>query len=438
MRRIFSWGHLLYWVAWLALPTALLSALIVAAGVAFGKTRTGEVVVAVVTSQQRADFHVLMIDVDLNYTRLVHLPFSLNDTVISPDGQYVLMLPSQHSHPVRILDLKSGHTHRVSLNDLMLTSSWSPDHSAILFNLNSRSTGEHALYVADFERRTNVRIFSADTASEEVISGTWSPDGLQVVFSAAGTVYVTDARLPVPSALAEGYGPIWSPDGDQIAYLRDGTVHVHDANGSIRRLTDGYGSALLVNWSPDGEWLAFIIPHGERSNRQEIPHTVHVPTGEVYRYDVPAATYVRAMRWSPDSSRLAVVTESLMTATSQAHSAIYIADPTGQSPQLITRNGYNPDWSPDGTRLMYQGWELLGGRSQNWLYITEIPASESIPASAANILYPRWSGDGEMFGYIESVPFSGSAGLYVASKDGSQRKRLTSPDVFVRTFTYWR
>lgn len=418
-----------------ALSALLFCTLLIASSVVVGHFRTGEVIVVVMTTPQRADYRIQLIDVELGLRRIIDPQIALNDVVLSPDGRYALLLPSRSNVHVRVLDLKSGRTHRIQLNDLVLTTAWSPDNGALLINLNSESTDEHALYATDLETGKTRRLVSA---ADEPLNGVWSPDSRQLAYVRNGMLLTINLQDSSIRALSSGSTPLWSPDGTMLAFSQAGVLHVVNLDdGLSRRLAEDYSRAVPVNWSPDSQWLAFYVSQGSRSDRQEIPYTVNIQTGEVHRFDVPAAAFVRSMHWSPDSTRLAVVTESLNTQANQSRSTLYTADPTGQNPRTITRNGYHPAWSPDGSQLLYQAWELISGRSQNRLYWVNLNTDDEPRVLVTNVLYPQWSADGQRYRYILYEPFSTRAALYSASFGGSARL-LTTPDEFVRSFAAWR
>src|SRR5947207_10327745 len=106
----------------------------------------------------------------------------------------------------------------------------------------------------------------------------WSPDGHSIAFvrrSEQGDwdIFIANAdgsgvrELVHPGR--DDFQPAWSPDGSQLAYDdyargRDlGQIDVVKVEGSGRRkLTDhdSYGdSPYAPEWSPDGQWILFIV-----------------------------------------------------------------------------------------------------------------------------------------------------------------------------------
>jgi Tol biopolymer transport system component len=98
----------------------------------------------------------------------------------------------------------------------------------------------------------------------EFISGPqWSPRADRIVYGAANSVNVVDARSGrvISAILERGTGPDWSPDGTRIAYSTGSQIDVVAANGrhlhTIVPATDNVG-VWSPAWSPNGRSIAWI------------------------------------------------------------------------------------------------------------------------------------------------------------------------------------
>ena len=116
----------------------------------------------------------------------------------------------------------------------------------------------------------------------------------------------------------------YSPDGRQIAFIKIpdtqtpftvGELWVMDADGSRpRKLADvDAGHGYAANWSPDGEWIAFVKrenPGDESADRSPGSlisniHLVHSESGDVKQVTFFSSGWVETPHWSPDGRLLA-------------------------------------------------------------------------------------------------------------------------------------
>jgi hypothetical protein len=149
---------------------------------------------------------------------------------------------------------------------------WSPDATSIAFTGGEGwpDTNIHILNTVDLSVRQI-------TSSGSIGLCDWSPDGMRLVYSSNGDVYVIDMDGSNPVNLTPGPAwatdPAWSPDGSQIAFAREDNIWVMVSDGSdARQVTDlensipgaFYRAAYEPAWSPDGERIAFAAP-GEQA-----------------------------------------------------------------------------------------------------------------------------------------------------------------------------
>lgn len=111
--------------------------------------------------------------------------------------------------------------------------------------------------------------------------------------------------------------------------------------------------------------------------------------------------------------------------------SIYVAS-DGSARRLVTTNGFNPDWSPDGRSLVFEreeepGTEVGLGSSNILVVGTDGGASREIASQGES---PRWSPDGRL------IAFLGGEGAEVVRPDGRGRAKLTPyPEAFPRSRT---
>lgn len=127
----------------------------------------------------------------------------------------------------------------------------------------------------------------------------------------------------------------------------------------LRRITSDQSTALSPRWSPDGS---------------RILYTTYFRTGFPDIYEINLRTNQRrafatyrgvnnGAAFSPDGSRVAMILSS------SGNSELYVSDPSGRTPQRLTRNRSaeaSPTWSPDGRRIALTSDQL--GKPQIFVY----------------------------------------------------------------------
>jgi len=208
----------------------------------------------------------------------------------------------------------------------------------------------------------------------------WSPDGRTLAFHANPVgdltvgnwdVWVTQAASAPVNRTADHAGrdmfPSWSPDGSLIAFWSDrdgGGCFVMPALAGSPRLV-WRASALDPNpprWSRDGASLACVAgdPPGTTAE------VVSLRTSQVERrFAVPGEGRRMFLAWSPDESRIAVVTAP--AGLGGDVNQLWVGEVrTGRATAITdgrTKVG-TPFWSPDGRHLYFV--DNAGGNMDLW------------------------------------------------------------------------
>jgi TolB protein len=275
----------------------------------------------------------------------------------------------------------------------------------------------------------------------------FAPDSREVAYSMAGSLWRQRLDSTVAVQLTDGpgydYQPDWSPDGRSIVYAtyRAGAVELallDLGSGATRLLTANHAVNVEPRWSPDGRRIAFVSTafHGRfhvfsaEVGAAGLVHETRL-TGEdrspLPRYYYSAYDHEISPVWTRDGG-------SILYVSNRGH-----IHGTGGFWQMEAKPGAparelhyeetnwraRPDFSPDGTRLVYSSYL---GRDTHQLWLLPAAGGDALPITygAWDEAGARWSPDGTRIAFISNR--SGGLELWLQEVAGGAQRRLAAAE----------
>jgi Tol biopolymer transport system component/alpha-tubulin suppressor-like RCC1 family protein len=286
---------------------------------------------------------------------------------------------------------------------------WSPDGTRIAFQ-TYREGGDFEVFVVN---ATGTGVTNLTNHPSGDHDPAWSRDGAKLVFTSyrdgPSTIYVMNADGTGATRLTSGYRPTWSPDGAKISFLRD----IGGARDIFVMNADGTGVLNLTNhpanedpqhsWSPDGSKIAFV---SVRTGNYELYVMRSDGTGVTNLTNAgtppPWAPNFEPV-WSPDGSKIA------FTGRRGESMDIYVINADGTGLTKLTQDGIPPaasnalndpaphqypDWSPDGTQLVFAAGDFTSDRDGDNvnIYVVNVDGTglRNITNSSHYNTRPKW------------------------------------------------
>lgn len=246
----------------------------------------------------------------------------------------------------------------------------------------------------------------------------WAPRGGKIVFVAVTTV--TDGDVSTSSGSLETIPatggrrrvlvrlrpdrlawPTWSPQAHRIAFGSDRVLVISATGRHLRDL----GGGCCPAWGPGGRRIAFstgpetqseilvMNPDGSRRRVVASPDGSHSFWGPT---------------WSPGGQKLAFFADAAPDNSSRPKTSLAVITRfRGKVRYLASgRAAVAPDWSPDGTRIAFDGIRVLDLRTNRVV-------------SLHRGRHASWSPDSRQ------LAFADGGAIFVMNADGSNVRRLT-------------
>jgi Tol biopolymer transport system component len=168
------------------------------------------------------------------------------------------------------------------------------------------------------------------------------------------------------TAMAIAFGSIFAlPSNAQRSSIAFRGTDIDDENDQIwvvdsrgsepTSLTKHFGTGVDTadpGWSPDGEWIAFVLATDFRAKDLWIMRSNGTEASELVREstrDDDSAT-LQEPSWSPDGSRIVYI--------DSPPSRIHFVDPVNAAKTFVSTTSdfrSHPDWTPDGQHIVFSG-----------------------------------------------------------------------------------
>ena len=299
-----------------------------------------------------------------------------------------------------------------------------------------------------------------------------SPDGKTIAYSTYdGDLWlVSAAQGGTPEKAGKGTFPKWSPNGDYLAYysrasqsfqlwvlnIKTGkSEQITDVAGGIdpdrgTRLTGWIYDPLRYSWAPDSSRIVFAsqaqITHGgthssiRARDSSDVKGTKDAPL--VLTRDTPAEWTMRGIfsagfdkHATPEWGKGSIANSSgSSTPYARKVNQLFIVDVASKQLTQLTEDDkiyFNPDWSPDGRKIvcvssegrsLRNGWEFPPTN----IYEIDVPTrtAKALTRGSEEKRVPRWSPDGRFIAYIAAARF-GMQSVFVLSDSASRSINVT-------------
>ncbi|MFI5285147.1 MAG: hypothetical protein ACHQ4F_02390 [Candidatus Dormibacteria bacterium] len=203
---------------------------------------------------------------------------------------------------------------------------WSPDGTRLAFSEDDQS-GTLQLHLINVDG-SHLRQLTHFPAAQNATQPTWSPDGTRIAFTFFAVAKDLNQMTVFPTVNID----VIRPDGTGFAVL------VEAAPAELGQ--DG-GPYLDPAWSPDGSRIAYLLDPWPRGSGVDFQLWLMHPDGshrtDIFQYPNCCVNAWGGPEWSPDGTRIAVVT---------AHS-LWVMNADGSartSPGVMS--GDRPAWQP--------------------------------------------------------------------------------------------
>ncbi len=184
---------------------------------------------------------------------------------------------------------------------------------------------------------------------------------------------------------------------------------------SLRRLTDLPGLESSPDLSPDGRTLVYS---GAASGNKDI-YVMRIDGGRAIDITPNSPSDDEQPAFSHDG-------QQIVFRSSRDGGGLFVMGATGESVRRLTDEGYDPAWSPDGTRIAYSMEAVVSPDSRKAstsLWVVDIATGEKRRLPPADAVQPAWSPDGKRIAYWANA--AGQRDVWTIAVDGGDPVAIT-------------
>ena len=259
----------------------------------------------------------------------------------------------------------------------------------------------------------------------------------KIAFTSGGTIYTINPDGTERTPFLAGTHPAWSPDGARIAFVRSDGIHVVEADGTQPTLVVPGSRLISPEWSPDGTRLAYVqLGSCSTSGCGRNILFVADADGTDATPILGAPFVVDYVDWSPDGRQFVMRNGGGQECSTDCEQVFRMNVDGSQLVRLTpqTTRGHFPDWSPDGTKIVFSYYREAIAR---WGIATMTP----VPGAPIGVIRndsafssQAWAPDGTRIAFSEAQctpanppdPPVCTGDVFVMNTDGSAATQITA------------
>ena len=218
---------------------------------------------------------------------------------------------------------------------------------------------------------------------------------------------------------AIGATVLW-PRGEASGDLATGAAALTGL--TVTSVTTEDGLESFPSLSPDGKWVVYAADERGTGQTDILLRSVGGLTAINLTRDSPADDLQPV--FSPDGERIAFRSE-------RDGGGLFVMERTGESVRLITNQGFNPSWSPDGRELAF-GEESVSANPRaraaqgSDIWVVSILSGDRRRLTRSDGVQPSWSPHGQQIAFWSVQGDNNQRDIWTVSPRGGEPTRVTA------------